>query len=260
LRSDENEWKTQPTDITGFLRAVGPEVIIFCGPGRDRVLHRAPLSAEGHLFRVALTGNIASGKSAVAEEWARQGAPIIDSDDLARVAVEPGSPGLDRVRSEFGEGVIAGDGTLDRAAMRSIVFADDGKRIALERILHPEIARLRDESEEVLRNAGRTIVAHVIPLLFEVGMQGEFDAIVLVDSPAEIRLERLVRIRGLDADEAKAMIRAQMPAEQKKAIMKAMPALTRVIDNDGTLDDLRERAREAWLTLKHAVRTERADP
>jgi dephospho-CoA kinase len=205
------------------------------------------------VYRVGLTGNIASGKSAVADEWARLGVALIDADELARAAVAPGTAALERVRAEFGAGMIADDGSLDRAALRHVVFSDQEKRGRLEGILHPEIARLRDEKEAALREAGRDVVAHVIPLLFEVGLHGSFDALVLVDSPETVRRDRLVRLRGIDEDEARRMIEAQMPAERKRAILRDSPALALVIENEGTLDELRERAREAWRTIERAA-------
>lgn len=202
------------------------------------------------MYRVALTGNIASGKSAVAEEWAREGTAIIDADALARDAVAPGMPALEQIRTEFGDGVLTPEGTLDRAALRRIVFRDADRRKRLEGILHPEIARLRDEREATLDEAGQNVVAHVIPLLFETGMQGGFDAVVLVDAPEETRLDRLTRLRGLQPAEAKAMIAAQMPAARKRKLLDGLRAFTLVIENTGTLDELRERARDAWRRIR----------
>lgn len=202
------------------------------------------------MYRVALTGNIASGKSAVAEEWAREGTAIIDADALARDAVAPGMPALEQIRTEFGDGVLTPEGTLDRAALRRIVFRDADRRKQLEGILHPEIARLRDEREATLDEAGQNVVAHVIPLLFETGMQGGFDAVVLVDAPEETRLDRLTRLRGLQPAEAKAMIAAQMPAARKRTLLDGLRAFTLVIENTGTLDELRERARDAWRRIR----------
>lgn len=196
------------------------------------------------MIRVALTGNIASGKSAVAEVWQELGAAIIDADELARLAVEPGTPGLERVREAFGPDVITADGRLDRDALRRRVFADPAERRRLEQLLHPEIARLRDEAEARLRTEGKRIVVHMIPLLFEVGMEHDFDRVVLVDAPEATRLERLVRGRGLAEEEARAMIAAQMPSPAKRA------GADIVIDNDGSLDELRRRAREVWRRIE----------
>jgi dephospho-CoA kinase len=195
------------------------------------------------VYRVALTGNIASGKSAVAGVWRRLGAAIIDADELARRAVAPGSSGLRRVVDLFGPQVVTAEGTLDRAAVRRIVFRDIARRRALEAILFPEIARLRNLEEERLRERGIALAVHVIPLLFEAGLADAFDAIVLVDAPEPVRIERLVRERGLPRDEAQAMIAAQMPAAAKRA------RATIVIENDGTTEELEAKAEQAWAQI-----------
>lgn len=195
------------------------------------------------MYRVALTGNIASGKSAVAGVWRRLGAAIIDADELARRAVAPGSSGLRRVVDLFGPQVVTAEGTLDRAAVRRIVFRDIARRRALEAILFPEIARLRNLEEERLRERGIALAVHVIPLLFEAGLADAFDAIVLVDAPEPVRIERLVRERGLPRDEAQAMIAAQMPAAAKRA------RATIVIENDGTTEELEAKAEQAWAQI-----------
>ena len=195
------------------------------------------------MLRVGLTGNIASGKSSVARVWARQGAPVIDADVLARQAVAPGSPGLERVRDAFGDDVINADG-LDRAALRRLVFSDPAARERLEAIVHPEVARLREREEARLREEGTAIVVHDIPLLFEVGLQDTFDVLVLVDAPAEVRAERLVRDRGLAPDEARDMIAAQMPASEKRGRADV------VIENDRGLPELEAEAERVWRELE----------
>lgn len=196
------------------------------------------------MLKVGLTGNIASGKSSVARVWRSLGAPVIDADVLARRAVEPGSPGLRAIRERWGQEVLTGSGELDRAALRRVVFADPAERERLEGIVHPAVAALRDEEVRRVEERGEPVVVADIPLLFEVGMQSQFDVVVLVDAPEEVRLERLVRDRGLDADEARSMIRAQMPAALKRA------GADRVIENDGTLEELERRAAEAWAWLR----------
>jgi dephospho-CoA kinase len=140
--------------------------------------------------------------------------------------------------------VLRADGSLDRAALRAIVFNDADRRDALERILHPEIARLRAAEEEKLALAGAAIVVHEIPLLFETGLDGEFDLVVLVDAPEHVRLRRIVAARGVDEQEAKRMMAAQQPAAPKRARAAI------VIDNDGTLEQLRARAAEAWQRIR----------
>lgn len=195
------------------------------------------------MLRVGLTGNIASGKSTVARVWERLGARIIDADELARRAVEPGSPALERIAREFGPGVLEPGGGLDRAAMRDLVFRDEAARRRLEAIVHPEVARLRAEEERRLEQEGVAIVVNDIPLLFEAGLQDQFDVVVLVDAPEEVRLERLVRDRGLTRDEARRMIEAQMPAEPKRRRADV------VIDNAGTLEELEACAERVWRDL-----------
>ena len=205
------------------------------------------------MYRVALTGNIASGKSAVARVWARLGAAVVDADRLAREAVEPGTPGHGAVVRRFGPGVLEPGGRIDRAALRRLAFGDDSARRDLERILHPEIGRLRAAEDERLERAGTALVAHVIPLLFEVGLETEYDAIVLVDAPEAVRLRRLVDRRGLAEVEAKAMVEAQMPASSKRA------RATLLIENTGTLKELERAAGEAWRELeRRAASTHRS--
>ncbi len=196
------------------------------------------------LFRVGLTGNIASGKSAVATVWRRLGAPIVDADVLAREAVARGTPGFAAVVAAFGAGVVDAEGALDRSALRRIVFADPAARRRLEAIVHPEVARLRAEAEARLAARGARVVVHAIPLLYEVGAERTLDLVVLVDAPEPVRLERLVRDRGLPEAEARAMIAAQGPAAAKRARADL------VIDNDGTLAELADKAERAWAEIR----------
>jgi dephospho-CoA kinase len=198
------------------------------------------------MYRVALTGNIASGKSAVADEWSRLGAHIIDADVLARRAVEPGSSALRRIAQQFGSHVIV-NGALDRAAMGRVVFGDAAKRRELEAIVHPEVERLRAEEEALAMEAGEPIVVHAIPLLFETDLESHFDAVVLVDADERLRLQRLVTTRSLSERDARAMIEAQEPAAAKR------PLADYVIDNNGTLDELAPRAREVWSRIVAAA-------
>jgi dephospho-CoA kinase len=191
------------------------------------------------MLRIGLTGNVASGKSSVARAWARRGAPIIDADVLAREAVAPGSPGLEKVRQLFGDAAVT-DGGLDRAAVRRIVFADRSARERLEAVIHPEVGRLRAEEEARLEALGATVVVHEIPLLFEVGLAREFDLVVVVDAPEPVRAERLARDRGLSSDEIQGLMAAQMPAAEKRARADV------VIDNAGSLAELEAEAGRVW--------------
>jgi len=203
------------------------------------------------VYRVALTGNIASGKSVVAEVWKRKGAAVVDADELAREAVAPGSPGLQEVRRRFGESVIAPDGSLDRAVLRRIVFEDEARRSDLESVLHPIIARLRRAADAGLARRGTSIVVHVIPLLFETGLDATFDCVVFVDASERTRLTRLVEHRQLDPMEAERMIAAQMPAAVKRARAHL------VIDNESTLHELEAAAAVAWREIER--RAEQAE-
>ncbi len=200
------------------------------------------------MLRVGLTGNIASGKSTVARVWERHGARIIDADLLARRAVEPGSPGLDRVIEVFGSELLDPAGALDRAALRDVVFRDPAARARLEAIVHPEVARLRAGEEAQAVQDGVAVVVNDIPLLFEVGLEGEFDVVVLVDAPEEVRLARLVHERGLDEGEARRMMEAQLPASAKRERADYL------IENDGTLRELEARAEEVWQILRRRAR------
>lgn len=184
------------------------------------------------MLSVALTGNVGSGKSTVATRWAESGVPVVSADELARRAVLPGSPGLADVRAEFGDRVLAADGTLDRARLRDLVFADEERRRTLERILHPRIRELRDAWVRSMENDGAPLVVSEIPLLFETGAEEGFDVVVLVDAPAAIRKERLQRDRGLSADEAGRIMTAQMDPTEKRGRADV------VIDNAGTLEEL----------------------
>jgi dephospho-CoA kinase len=196
------------------------------------------------MLRVGLTGNIASGKSSVARVWHARGAPIVDADVLARKAVERGSPGLAKVVAAFGDDILARDYSLDRAALRRVVFADDVARANLESIIHPEVERLRAQEERALAAEGARVVIHDIPLLFELGLQSQFDTIVLVDAPEEIRRRRLVDSRRLSDEEAGAMISAQVPSDQKRA------QATFIIDNTGTKEQLATRAEDVWTEIQ----------
>ncbi|CAN5239373.1 dephospho-CoA kinase [soil metagenome] len=195
------------------------------------------------MLKVGLTGNIASGKSSVARLWQQLGATVIDADLLARQAVEPGTPALEAITQEWGSRMRDEQGALDRAALREIVFRDPDARERLEQIVHPAVRALRDAEYRDAEERGERIVVADIPLLFEAGLVGEFDVVVLVDAPEAVREERLVRDRGLEREEARRMIAAQMPSELKRARANL------VIENRGTRDELEARAREAWQAL-----------
>src|SRR3954467_4541555 len=204
------------------------------------------------MLLIGLTGNIASGKSEVAKMLAERGATVIDADELAREAVQPETQALRDIVKRWGKDILKSDGSLDRKALRQIVFADQHELDALNRIVHPGVTRLRDREIALAKQRGDPIVVCVIPLLFERNLVEEFDAIVLVDAPRPLRLERLVATRGLEETEAMNMIAAQMPAELKRA------RADYVIENDGSLEDLERDVDALWSSLhRNAVGVER---
>ena len=203
------------------------------------------------MIRIGLTGNIASGKSEIAKMLADRGATVIDADVLAREAVRPETQALKDIVKRWGKDVLKKDGSLDRTALRQIVFADQSELDALNRIVHPGVTRLRDREIARARERGDQIVVCVIPLLFERNIVEEFDAIVLVDAPRPLRLERMVGSRGLEATDAMNMIASQMPAELKRA------RADYVIENNGSLQDLQRDVDALWSSLqRNAVETE----
>jgi dephospho-CoA kinase len=195
------------------------------------------------MLNVALTGNIAAGKSAVAELFRRSGATVLDADAIVREVQAPDGPVMRRIADRFGEAVVRPDGSLDRASLRRIVIADAGAREALERIVHPAVYARRAELAAEAEARGDRIVVSDIPLLFESGDPDAFDAVVLVDAPEPVRLRRLMEHRGLSETEAREMIRAQLPASAKRARSDY------VIDNDGDLAALERAASEVWRAL-----------
>lgn len=195
---------------------------------------------------VGLTGNIAAGKSEVARRLAARGATIIDADLLAREAVAVGSPALAAIVQRWGPTALTPDGTLDRAELRRIIFADESERAALEAIVHPEVARLRAREVDKARAAGADVVVCDIPLLFEAGLEGTVDAIILVDAPTATRRERLIKRRGLPPAEADAMLAAQWPSDRKRG------RATYIVNNDGALSALDPQIDTIWAALGNA--------
>ena len=203
------------------------------------------------MLLVGLTGNIGSGKSTVAQMLSERGATIIDADVLARRAVELGTTAYDNIVKRWGQAVLAPDCHLDRAALRRVVFADHDQLEELNQIVHPEVERLRARLVDQARKRGDRIVVCDIPLLFERHMTDRVDRIILVDAHRALRLERLVKDRGLRETEAMEMIAAQMPAELKRARADF------VIDNDGTLTQLERRVHDVWAALHSETLLER---
>ncbi|MGH7686689.1 MAG: dephospho-CoA kinase [Candidatus Dormibacteria bacterium] len=189
---------------------------------------------------IGLTGGIATGKSVVAAELARLGATVIDADALAREVVVPGQPGLTAIIERFGPDVLLQDGSLDRAHLGSIVFADEGARRDLERITHPRVREL------MMRRIGEAIAADAelivseVPLLFETRSVDMYEGVLLVYAPSEVQLTRLMARDGVDEDSARQRLAAQIPIDEKR------DRATWVIDNTGTIDETRTAVQRWW--------------
>jgi len=191
---------------------------------------------------VGLTGGIGSGKSTVAGMLSVRGAVVLDSDVLAREAVEPGTSGFDAVVARFGDGVLGSDGTLDRHALASIVFADDAARADLEAIVHPAVRRAIAEAVAAHAHTDDVVVVDS-PLLIETSAHEGFPLVVVVTASADARVARLVE-RGMDEADVGARMAAQMPLEEKVALADL------VVDNDGTPAELEERVDRLWSDLR----------
>ncbi|MGA2394068.1 MAG: dephospho-CoA kinase [Candidatus Lustribacter sp.] len=192
-------------------------------------------------MRIGLTGGIGAGKSAVADVWRERGAVIVDADQLAREAVAPGTRGYKEIALRWPQ-VIAPDGTLDRAALARIVFADDDERAVLNGIVHPRVRALA-RAREAAAPAGALLV-HVVPLLFEGEYWRALDATAVVIAPEEARIARVIERDGLDRASVLERMRAQIdPAEARRRA-------TYVIDNDADLATLRDRANEVYDRLQ----------
>lgn len=187
--------------------------------------------------RVGLTGGIGSGKSTVAQMFADLGAWVVDADAIAREVVAPGSEGLAELVEQCGSQILTDNGDLDRAAVAAVVFSDPSARERLNAIVHPLIARRTTELIAAIPQDA--VLVHDVPLLVELGMQGAYDVVVVVDAPDDVRIRRLVQ-RGLDEDDARARIAAQASRDERLAVADV------VIENAGDLDDLRRQVTAAW--------------
>jgi dephospho-CoA kinase len=203
--------------------------------------------------RIGLTGGIAAGKSVAARRFGELGAVVVDADVLARLAVEPGTPGLDAVVEEFGAGVLDAQGALDRAALARVVFSDAAARARLDAIVHPAVRRLAAEREAAAAtlDAG-AVVVHDIPLLVETGQAADFHVVVVVHAPALLRVERLVRLRGMTREDAEARVAAQARDEERLAVADV------VLDGSGGDVDLERQVDEVWERLAAERDDERA--
>ena len=199
------------------------------------------------MYLIGLTGGIASGKTAVARRLAEHGAVHIDADQLAREVVEPGTEGLAAIAARFGPAVLRPDGSLDRAALGAIVFSDDAARLDLNAITHPAVGRLGKKlMAEAATRDPHAIVAYDVPLLIEASRQADyyhFDLIVVVEADADERVERMVKLRGMSAEEARRRVDSQSSDAERRAIADV------VIDSNGSIAETLRQADELWETV-----------
>lgn len=199
------------------------------------------------MLKVGLTGGIGSGKSTVSRLLSSYGAVVIDADVVAREVVAPGTPGLGRVVEALGAEVLQADGSLDREAVGALVFADPALLAALNAVVHPLVGARMAELEAQAAAAGAAVVVHDVPLLAENGLAGLYDVVVVVDIPVDVAVDRLVRLRGMAEDDARARVAHQATRAQRRAVA------THVLDNSGTPEDLEGQVRALWASLTTPV-------
>ncbi|WP_030683200.1 dephospho-CoA kinase [Streptomyces sp. NRRL B-1347] len=199
------------------------------------------------MLKVGLTGGIGAGKSEVSRLLVASGAVLIDADRIAREVVAPGTAGLAEVVEAFGEDVLAPDGSLDRPKLGAIVFSDAAKLAVLNGIVHPRVGARSAELERAA--APDAVVVHDVPLLTENGLAPLYDLVIVVDASPATQLDRLVRLRGMTEDDARARMAAQATRDKRLEIADI------VIDNDGPLDGLAARVAAVWQDLQERART-----
>lgn len=194
------------------------------------------------MLLVCVTGGLASGKSTLTAMLARRGAVVVDADELARRALDPGTPAFEQVCDLFGDEVVMPDGHIDRRAIAARVFTDESKRRALESILHPEVFRGLVETLERYKETQEVVVFDAA-LTVETGFHRECDVVVVVTASLDTQVARATRDRGLSDEQARARIAAQLPAVQREAVANI------VIRNDGSLEELDRQADALWERL-----------
>ena len=192
-------------------------------------------------FLIGLTGNIATGKSLVAQMLVELGASVIDADRVAHEVIAPDGPAYDAVIEAFGRDVVAPDGTIDRGKLGEIVFRDPKALERLEKAVHP--ATIAKVTLRILQATEPVVVVEAIKLI-EAGMHRAYDALWVVTAPRSLQIERLVNGRGLPERKAALRVDAQPPQKDKAAVADL------VIVNDGSVDALREKVRAAWTEIR----------
>ena len=188
---------------------------------------------------IGLTGGIGAGKSTVAQLFEERGVPIVDADAIARDVVKPGKPALAELVEHFGDSILGAGGELNRGKLAEVAFADAESNEALNAIMHPAISAETAKRIDALRG-DHSVIVHDVPLLVEAGLAGNYDLTVLVDTPAQIRLQRLTELRGMDSEDAKKRIAAQATDEQRRAVCDV------ALDNSGDIEHLRAQFEQMW--------------
>ena len=197
------------------------------------------------MYRIGLTGSIATGKSTVTNMLKELGAFVIDCDKMARDVVAPGTRGLAKIEAAFGKDAVAADGSMDRVYIGDLVFRNPGMKKRLENILFPLIFEALDEELLRLEREGATPVVFLdMPLLYEVKYDSYVDEVWLVYVPFEVQLSRLMKRNGYTKEEALLRIHSQISVDKKKSLAQ------QVIDNSGTLEDTKEQVRSLWERLQ----------
>ncbi|WP_428934387.1 dephospho-CoA kinase [Streptomyces sp. ACT015] len=204
------------------------------------------------MLTVGLTGGIGAGKSEVSRRLVEHGAVLIDADRIAREVVAPGTPGLAAVVDAFGPEVLTADGALDRPRLGAIVFADPEKLALLNSLVHPLVGARSHALETAAEEDA--VVVHDVPLLTENGLAPRYDLVIVVDVSPETQLDRLVRLRGMTEQDAKARMAAQATRDARLEIADI------VIDNDVPLPRLERRVREVWADLVRRAEAARGGP
>jgi dephospho-CoA kinase len=195
------------------------------------------------MLLVGLTGGLGAGKSTVARMLADRGAVVVDADDLSRRALEPGTGAFKQACDLFGDGVVTPSGELDRRAIAATVFADEGKRRALESIVHPEVFRMLAETVEANRGTDAVVVFDAA-LIVETGFHESCDVVVVVTAPEQEQVTRAAGGGAMSEEDARARIRAQIPAAERQAVADV------VLRNDGDLAHLEDQVEALWHDLR----------
>ena len=202
------------------------------------------------MLKVGLTGGIASGKSAVCEAFARLGARVIDTDEIAREVVRAGGSAWRKLREAFGTAFFQPDGALDRQRLRRLVFADSEKRSQLNSIVHPEVIKeVKKRSEQIATTDPDAVILVDAPLLLEVAATERFDRVVVVYVDEKIQRNRLTRRDGLSKEEARQALSAQMDLRQKAEEAHY------VIDNSGSIEETEAQVQRVWQELVELARS-----